>query len=144
MDTVIELLLPYLDLPDLGNVGNTNKYWNDRIHGMLPDEYYLTINYSNGSLMSGSVHNLMIPLPSICSNKWKKLFQLNNNKVPPLSDLKFFVLSICPKGLNTSPLFQMYKHNNNMYWSSSKNSRYHFQPKDYTNLEKIEIEFSLK
>lgn len=144
MNTIIELLLPYLELVDIGNVGNTNAYWNDRIHGMLPSNYYLTINYSDGIKMSGSVHELLIPLPCICTDQWKLLFTLNNSDIPPFASLKFFVVSINPKGLNTTPLFHMYKKDDIICWLQSRNSRYNFRPKDHNNIEKIEIEFCLK
>ena len=143
MNTVIELLLPYLELVDIGNVGNTNKYWNRRIHGMLPSDYYLTINYSDGILMSGSVHELRIPVPSVCTDKWKLLFTMNSGNVPPFNTLKFFVVTINPKGENTTPLFHMYKNDGGMCWATSRTSWYNFQPRDHTNLEKIEIEFCL-
>ena len=124
--------------------GNTNKYWNERIHGVLPLNYYLTINYSDGVLMSGSVYELRIPLPSICTDKCKLLFTLNSSSVPPFDTLKFFVVSINPKNtVNPTPLFHMYKSDGVMCWATSRTSRYNFQPRDHTNLEKIEIEFCL-
>lgn len=145
METIIELLLPHIEVKDIATFGNTNRYWNERIHGMLPLKYYLTVNYSDGILMSGTVYKLMIPLPSICSDQWKILFTLNNSQIPPFETLKFFVLSISPMEIikNTTPLFHMYKHSGNIYWCTAKNCRYNFRPKDYTNLEKIEIEFRL-
>ena len=144
MNTVIELLLPYLEVLDIGNVGNTNKYWNERIHSMIPADYYLTINYSDGIVMSGNVYELRIPLPSICTDKWKLLFTLNSENVPPFSSLKFFVVSINPRNVaNPTPLFHMYKNDDVMCWSTARDSKYNFQPRDSTNLEKIEIEFCL-
>ena len=137
MNTVIELLLPYLKLEDIMTLGNTNKYWSDRILGLLPVDYYLTINYSDGILMSGNVYELRIPLPSICTDKWKLLFTLNSDSVPPFDTLKFFVVSINPKNVvNPTPLFHMYKSDGVICWSSAQNSRYNFQPKSCTNLEK--------
>ena len=145
MNTVVELLLPYLELEDVATVGNTNKYWSERIHGLLPLDYYLTINYSDGILMSGSVYELRIPLPSICTDEWKLLFTLNSDSVPPFDTLKFFVVSINPKNVvNPTPLFHMYKSDGVLCWSSAQNSRYDFRPRSCTNLEKIQLEFSLK
>ena len=145
MDTIIELLLPYLDIEDVVSISHSNKYWKWRIDNLFPVNYYLTINYVTDLKMSGSVFPMRMPLQSISNKNWKKLLTLNNSDPPEFSKLNFFTLSILE---TRSAIYNLYKKGEHLCWCSASDFPHEFKlvenAEGIIDIKKIEILFRLK
>ncbi len=144
MDTIIELLLPYLDIDDALSISHANKYWKWRIDNLFPADYYLCVNYSTNLKMSGSVFPLRMPLQSISNKKWKKLLTLKNSNPPEFDELNFFTLSI---NRARDAIYHVYKKDGYLCWNSASDFPHEFklvENEGVIDIKKIKIIFRLK
>ncbi len=145
MDTIIELILPYLDIEDVVSISHSNKYWKWRIDNLFPIDYYLTVNYATNLKMSGSIFPLRMPLLSISNKKWKKLLTLNNSDPPEFSQLNFFTLTI---NKTRDAIYHLYKKGDYLSWCSAADFPHEFKLVEnddgIIDIKKIKIVFRLK